>query len=646
MRVALKFLIIIMVAFGSQSGFTQELPWDQHYVDSILPRLATMKGDSNAVDQLNKLAQMYFSVNPDSAILFADRGDSLAETINYYKGQVLCLVASALSNITHSNWATATLKINKAMPICQQHEPDYLLLMYNVMFAISGIKGEFDKAAQWKNSQLGVLGTYSGPEWVKWPTYMQLTIYYTNIGQLDSARFYVDSLKKYFAKYGGQGIAIERDSYMALGRLAQESKENDLALHYYRQAPFYIGMARVYQKLGNRDSAIFYAEKELEFWAKLNSPHNIITPADILAKEYETINPAESNKYLKIYIEALKKFYNTDKQLEQFRMNQERLENELQSRDADNRNKISMIVAASIVILLGGFSYLLWRNNRFKQKANQKLEASYKDLKSAQGQLIQAEKMASLGELTAGIAHEIQNPLNFVNNFSEVNAELLQEMKQGIKAGNYTEVNHLAEDLETNMEKISLHGKRADAIVKSMLQHSRTSNNQKEPTDINELADEYLRLSYHGIRAKDKSFNATLQTEFDPTIGEMEIIPQDIGRVLLNIYNNAFYAVAEKKREQSEGYEPKVQVTTKRSLSEIGSGKFSIVITVTDNGNGISKNMIDKIFQPFFTTKPSGAGTGLGLSISYDIVKAHGGELLVDSTVGKGSSFTIQLPVA
>jgi C4-dicarboxylate-specific signal transduction histidine kinase len=285
-------------------------------------------------------------------------------------------------------------------------------------------------------------------------------------------------------------------------------------------------------------------------WTKLKSPNNIVAPAEILAKEYESIDPAESNKYLKIYINALASFYNTDKQLAQVRLNQERFENELQSRDADNRNKISMIVAAAIVILLGGFSFLLWRNNRFKQKANQKLEASYKELKSTQAQLIQSEKMAFSGELTAGIAHEIQNPLNFVNNFSEVNAELLQEIKQGIKAGNYPEVNQLAEDLESNMEKISHHGKRADAIVKSMLQHSRTSTNQKEPTDINELADEYLRLSYHGIRAKDKSFNATLQTEFDPLIGELNIIPQDIGRVLLNIYNNAFYAVAQKKREQ------------------------------------------------------------------------------------------------
>ncbi len=271
------------------------------------------------------------------------------------------------------------------------------------------------------------------------------------------------------------------------------------------------------------------------------------------------------------------------------------------------------------------------------------LTQSLQELKSTQAQLIQSEKMASLGELTAGIAHEIQNPLNFVNNFSEVNRELLEELNVEIDKGNYEEVKIIAADIAGNEEKISHHGKRADAIVKGMLQHSRTTSTTKEPTDINVLADEYLRLAYHGLRAKDKSFNATLRTTFDLTlsageagIGKINIIPQDIGRVLLNVITNAFYAVNEKKKLLGENYEPTVSLTTKRTGD-------MVEIRVGDNGNGIPQKVVDKIFQPFFTTKPTGQGTGLGLSLAYDIVKAHGGEIKVGSKEGQGSEFIILL---
>lgn len=272
-----------------------------------------------------------------------------------------------------------------------------------------------------------------------------------------------------------------------------------------------------------------------------------------------------------------------------------------------------------------------------------KLNLTVDSLQKTQTQLIQSEKMASLGELTAGIAHEIQNPLNFVNNFSEVNIELIKELKIEAGKGNVEEVGTIINDIEFNSEKINHHGKRADAIVKGMLQHSRTSSGQKEPTDINSLADEYLRLAYHGLRAKDKSFNAALKTNFDQSIGNINITPQDIGRVVLNIINNAFFAVSEKKRHThadsaTNGYEPAVSVST-------GRNNGNVEIKVSDNGNGISKKVVDKIFQPFFTTKPTGQGTGLGLSLSYDIVKAHGGELKVVTTEGEGSEFTIQLPI-
>jgi len=255
--------------------------------------------------------------------------------------------------------------------------------------------------------------------------------------------------------------------------------------------------------------------------------------------------------------------------------------------------------------------------------------------------------MASLGELTAGIAHEIQNPLNFVNNFSEVNKELLEDLKaERLKPNAEREEaleNELINDVISNEEKINHHGKRADAIVKGMLQHSRSSSAVKEPTDINALCDEYLRLAYHGLRAKDKSFNASLNTDFDESIGAITIIPQDIGRVILNLINNAFYAVDEKSQQLKDGYKATVNIATK--LQKSPSGDLGVMISIFDNGNGIPQNIVDKIFQPFFTTKPTGKGTGLGLSLAYDIVKAHGGELKVETKQGECTEFIISLPI-
>ena len=280
------------------------------------------------------------------------------------------------------------------------------------------------------------------------------------------------------------------------------------------------------------------------------------------------------------------------------------------------------------------------------------LSQSLKELKETQNLMIQQEKMASLGELTAGIAHEIQNPLNFVNNFSEVNKELLTELKDEIEKGNLNDVKAIATNVIENEEKINHYGKRADGIVKGMLQHSRSSSGVKEPTNINALADEYLRLAFHGFRAKDRSFDATMKTDFDATIGNINIIPQDIGRVILNLINNAFYAVAEKKKQLTDGlphpanYEPTISVSTKKANARLDDhpGRDIVEIKVADNGNGIPQKVLDKIFQPFFTTKPTGQGTGLGLSLSYDIVRAHGGELKVETEENKGSTFVIILP--
>ena len=303
----------------------------------------------------------------------------------------------------------------------------------------------------------------------------------------------------------------------------------------------------------------------------------------------------------------------------------------------------------------GIFLFIRWRTKALQKEKiileekvttrTSELKESLENLKATQSQLVQSEKMASLGELTAGIAHEIQNPLNFVNNFSELNKELVDELQQELKTGKIDDAIAISNDIRDNEDKINHHGKRADSIVKGMLQHSRSSSGVKEPTEINALTDEYLRLAYHGLRAKDKSFNATMKTDFDQSIGNINIIPQDIGRVILNLITNAFYVVDEKKKLLANSqqliatsYEPTVSVSTKKV-----NGK--VEIKVTDNGNGIPQKVLDKIFQPFFTTKPTGQGTGLGLSLSYDIVKAHAGELRAETKEGEGSEFIIQLPV-
>jgi two-component system, NtrC family, sensor kinase len=463
---------------------------------------------------------------------------------------------------------------------------------------------------------------------------------------------------------GRQMIA---DIYSAMGI-------SDSAMKNYRfiiaNAPSWVGntiaiaqtgMTKEFQKAGSIDSALFYGRKVLSYyqnnemnvraWGE-NSLYYVAELSPLLAELYKSNNqPDSAYKYLKLSIAIKDSLYNTDK-LRQFQTlgfneSNRRLQLEQQSREEKQQyeTKLKMYGLISIITGFGALAYVLYRNNRHKQKANtllqtqkQEIENTLGELKNTQKQLIQSEKMASLGELTAGIAHEIQNPLNFVNNFSEVNKELLVEMKDEIDKGNTTDAKEIANNVIANEEKINHHGKRADAIVKGMLQHSRSTNNAtKEPTDINALADEYLRLAYHGLRAKDKSFNSTMKTDFDETIGNINIIPQDIGRVILNLITNAFYVVVEKKKSGIEGYEPTVLVSTKKINDKVE-------IKVTDNGNGIPQKILDKIFQPFFTTKPTGQGTGLGLSLSYDIVKAHGGELKVETKEGEGSIFQILIP--
>ena len=375
-----------------------------------------------------------------------------------------------------------------------------------------------------------------------------------------------------------------------------------------------------------------------------NLRNETIRDYKLLAEVYDKMGDAEKSKEnYKKYISLQDSLLADQRKLSNisFEAEQQINEKELSINQLKSENKISALTRnfsfgiIALVLLLSGVIYYRYKS---KQKANAVLEKTLSDLKSTQAQLIQAEKMASLGELTAGIAHEIQNPLNFVNNFSEVSNELIDEMKEELKKGNYDDANEIADDVKQNLEKITHHGQRAADIVKGMLQHSSSSSGVKEPTDINALCDEYLRLSYHGLRAKDESFNASMKTDFDNSIGNINIIPQDIGRVILNLINNAFYAVDEKKKSGIENYEPTVSINTKKVDDKLE-------IRVSDNGNGIPQNVLDKIFQPFFTTKPTGQGTGLGLSLSYDIVKAHGGEIKVETQESIFTQFNVQIPL-
>ena len=450
---------------------------------------------------------------------------------------------------------------------------------------------------------------------------------------------------------------------------------------FYPICVYLVSMADIYIEKGDERAALNYTLNSLTLAQQYGLKEQIRDANLKLAELYERSgNHADSYKFYKNYIiyrDSINNI-NTVQSMANlrtdFEVSQKQIEVDLLNQQKQNQRWLLITIAGilfSTFILL----FMFYRNIKIKQKANaqlqeqkKKVETTLTHLKATQSQLIQSEKMASLGELTAGIAHEIQNPLNFVNNFSEVSSELIVEMNEELVEGSKLYATgswqsgeeklklaaEIAGDIKENLEKICHHGKRAESIVKGMLQHSRTSTGQKELTDINKLADEYLRLSYHGFRAKDKSFNAEYKTDFDPNLPKINVVPQDIGRVLLNLINNAFYAVDNKtksidplaleggtKKDQIK-YVPTITISTTSYHPPLGG--WGVRLVVKDNGDGIPSHIIDKIFQPFFTTKPTGQGTGLGLSLSYDIVKAHGGELKVETKEGEGTEFTIQIP--
>ena len=651
----MKPLIIsfIVFTFLGNTCFAQKLKSDSLKI--ILQQQKTK--DTNYVNLIFSLADnLYKENNVEEAKQFTNEGIALAEKLKWHIGHIngLFKLDRLLSYETKYDSAAATTlyaldiaeRIQNKNLIAIAHSQlsgDYLLLG-NFDRAENHVKKFLDAANDLKDSNIILTAM------------VNLVDVYISEDKTDLAKPIMNKALQFsIAQRNNRAQAKLLYSY---ADIQTEDKNYASALEYRMQSlPLWktIGdygwiaytlsrISMTYSALKNKDSAAHYAYAALELAQQQKLKKELVDSYEALFICHNTFGDyKQALEYRLIYDSLFNKMAesNISQNSERTRMKLEQEKKDLlaqreqEVKDAAARKSRNLqygIIGG--FILLAGF---LFYNNRQKQKAKTKIEEAYGQLKSTQAQLVQSEKMASLGELTAGIAHEIQNPLNFVNNFSDVNKELLAEMNMEMEKGNYEEVKEIAKDVSENEEKINHHGKRADAIVKGMLQHSRSSSGVKEPTDINALADEYLRLSYHGLRAKDKSFNATMKTDFDESIGNINIIPQDIGRVILNLITNAFYAVDERKKLGiTEGYEPTVVVSTKKS-----GDKISIV--VKDNGNGIPQKVLDKIFQPFFTTKPTGQGTGLGLSMSYDIVKAHGGEIKVETIEGEGSEFIIQL---
>jgi two-component system NtrC family sensor kinase len=627
--------------------------------DSLWGKFSTAANDTTKVLLLGLLSDVYYTdINPDSAFLLGQQGLKLAESIGYTKGEMNLRITIARASQELGDFET-TIKLGYSVfaYASKSHDNSLLEEACGVLAEGYQTQGDYKESMRWASKSLDLL-IRTNQDCKLCPARLALigSSYY-GLGSYDSSLVYLKKALSYPDPWGLGWILL------VMGRTQEKLDNYDAAFDYYNQSinnllqvensqdlpGVYTAIAGLYLKTGKTDSCIRYAKLALTFAQQKYFNKEAMDACLVLSAAYEKINSTDALRYYKLAVNLKDNLYGLEKQrqIASHKFNEELRENEIKIADREyrNRNRTYTLLGFSVCLLV--LMIVLLNSNRQKQKTNsllahqkKKVESTLSELKSTQAQLIQSEKMASLGELTAGIAHEIQNPLNFVNNFSDLNTELVDELKEELNAGNTEEAISIANDIKENEQKINHHGKRADDIVKGMLQHSRTNTGQKELTDINALADEYVRLAYHGLRAKDKSFNATLKTNFDEAIGNLNIIPQDIGRVVLNLINNAFYAVAEKNASTGSAghqYEPSVSISTKKVNDKV-------LIVVKDNGNGIPQRVIDKIFQPFFTTKPTGQGTGLGLSLSYDIIKAHGGEIKVETNVSEGAEFIVQLP--
>ena len=632
--------------------------------------MLTTGKEQDRVLALTALCNEYSTVSFDSANKYGQRALELAKQTGFISGEIKSLCFLGIANTRHGEMAKALQLQFRGLQIARDNkmENDEALCLFGIGHsyfflrdnpkAIDYCKKAWQLLSSNKQAQHSVYPYFNThlkkSQSVYTETELVIGEAYLFNNQLDSA---VAWLQKLYDPLTDPFWINVTKNY--LGGAYFKSGKQQLGLQYLRDAAnfnskiqdtydlswSYTILSECFKEINQVDSSIYYAKLGFSAAQQVGFKNRMLETSRLLATEYDLINNInESHKYLKLAMAinnelfGPQKVYELQKTLAE--QQQQQVEAEKQQTAYKNKMRQNALVAGIAIILI--IAFILYRNNRQKQKANKILQSTLSNLRSTQSQLIQSEKMASLGELTAGIAHEIQNPLNFVNNFSEVNKEMLEELKaERLKPKAERDdglQDELIADVVGNEEKINHHGKRADAIVKSMLEHSRTSKGVKEPTDINKLADEYLRLAYHGLKAKDKNFNAEIKTDLDATISKINIVPQDIGRVLLNLYNNAFYAVNEQKSRNPDSYQPTVWVTTKKNGDRV-------IITVKDNGGGIPKKMADKIFQPFFTTKPTGSGTGLGLSLSYDIVKAHGGEIKVETNEEEWVEFIIKLPV-
>ena len=615
------------------------------------------------VDAMANLGNLYDAF--DSAVKYAGQGMALAEKIDYKKGKADCLFIIAKQTINHGDLATGIQYALDALTLYKDLSDQLGIASVHLM--LQGTYrdiGDYRKALVYSipGEQIAeannVVGKFVFPGNHLAPLFLaEIAQTYLLMNQLDSASFYTQQAIKQKETFNGAEwnfpvyllatIQTMQGNYEQAQKNYHTSVLLSLLNGVKRDAlQNFSGMSTLFKKTGQLDSSIYYAQLVAQSTLADLETKNLNEALTNLAELYHSIGEKDSAiKYMALSHVLQDSIFSRekDREVQAIAFREQLKQQEIIAGQAKYKTRMQVYVLAAGLLVLLLIAIILWRNNLHKQKTKVRIEKAYTELKATQAQLIQSEKMASLGELTAGIAHEIQNPLNFVNNFSEVNNELIEELKvenEKLKIENYAGT-LILNDIHHNNEKIILHGKRADAIVKGMLQHSRTSSAQKELTDINALADEYLRLAYHGMRAKDKSLNAKFETDLDEHVGKINIIPQDIGRVLLNLYNNAFYAVNEKLNAQGSQlaaeFRPLVSVKTKKL-----NDKLEII--VKDNGNGIPKNIVDKIFQPFFTTKPTGEGTGLGLSLAYDIVRAHGGELKVETNEREGSTFKIELP--
>jgi signal transduction histidine kinase len=641
-----KLCLLIFPFIFSFTGIAQDT------LTTLRHKLSVAKDDTSRVNVMDEYCNYYKDIKPDSALLYGYKALALARKIKFREGEFETLVLLIFTQVHLGNESKALQLIFQAEKIAtKEYEKANLVLFKG---------GAYEKSKDYRKA----LNLYSEAKKI-FDSIHDSSL--SPIAQSAMGAMYLEmhqpDLALYHCKSAYKNAVQKKDNWathymlLPLGRVQDALGNTDIALSYFRQAlanaldtetvcACYLSIAQLYQRIERHDSAIIYGAKSFELARKNGLYNNIIDASLFLSHIYENKDLQEALLYSKNAINYKDSLHNMAESATQETfadLDEQERQREIEDAKADYKNRFRLYTFLGITFTFLIVASLLYRSSRLKQKAKQNIEKAYADLKSTQAQLIQSEKMASLGELTAGIAHEIQNPLNFVNNFSDVNKEMIDELlneKSKVRSERNEELeNEILNDIKANEEKINHHGKRADAIVKGMLQHSKQTKGIKEPTDINALCDEYLRLSYHGMRAKDKNFNAEIKTDFDESIGKINIVPQDIGRVLLNLINNAFYATNEKKKVEDSSYAPTVTIVTKKLNS-------TIEIKVSDNGNGIPQNIIDKIFQPFFTTKPTGEGTGLGLSLAYDIItKEHNGTIKVESKEGEGSEFIVQIAV-